>query len=109
MNVELEKLVDWLNINKLLLNINKTHFMVFSLTKKRIAADIVIRIREDVISRVYFTKFIGVIIDSQLKWNEDIQHVKAKISRGLGIISKARKVLQKSTLVTLDYCLIFHT
>ena len=107
MNKELEKLVEWVNTNKLLLNINKTHFMFFSLTKRRVITDCVIMIKQDIISRVYSTKFLGVIIDSQLKWNEHIQYIKAKISKGLGIISKVRKVLQKSTLITLYYSFIY--
>ena len=33
-NTELCKLVQWLNVNKLSLNIEKTHYMIFSLRKK---------------------------------------------------------------------------
>ena len=37
MNVELKNVVEWLNINRPSLNINKTNYMVFSLTKKQMS------------------------------------------------------------------------
>ena len=35
-------------------------------------------------------KYLGVIIDHKLKWCEHISYVKNKVSKGLGIIFKAR-------------------
>ena len=35
LNNELSKLVMWLNVNKLSLNIDKTHFMIFKKSRKR--------------------------------------------------------------------------
>ena len=109
MNEELKKIIIWLSANKLSLNIQKTHFIIFSHNKRKTELDIPIFVNNDVITRVYSTKFLGVIIDSQLKWSEHIQYryVKCKISKGIGIISKARKVFQKSTLVTLYYSFIY--
>ena len=36
MNVELEKLLLWLQINKLKLNVNKTHYMTFGSKRKKL-------------------------------------------------------------------------
>ena len=36
MNVELSKLVIWLQVNKLKLNVKKTHFMIFSSGRRKI-------------------------------------------------------------------------
>ena len=55
------------------------------------------------IDKVHSTKFLGVIIDDNIKWTEHILKIKQKISRGFGVISKARKFLNSSTLVTLYY------
>lgn len=107
MNRELEKLVIWLKANKLSLNIDKTHYMFFCKNRKSTSNVNDIKIDNEVIDRVYTTKFLGVILDSQFKWFEHIQHVKSKISKGIGILKKAKKVLQKSTLVTLYYSFIY--
>ena len=53
------------------------------------------------------TKFLGVIIDSQLTWKYHINYICGKIARGIGIIIKARKLLNQETLVTLYYSFIY--
>ena len=47
------------------------------------------------------TKFLGVIIDKYLDFNEHIQYIKGKISRGLGILYKCRRLFISKTLITL--------
>ena len=107
MNKELCKLVVWLNINKLSLNIGKTHFMIFRSRKKNCHFSTDLRINGQTITRVESTKFLGVIIDEHLTWREHINTVKNKTSRGLGVIYKARKLLNVSTLVSLYYAFIY--
>ena len=46
-------------------------------------------------------KHIGVIIDHKLKWYERISYVKNKVSKGLGIVFKARTILDQTFLLTL--------
>ena len=46
-------------------------------------------------------KYLGVIIDHKLKWCEHISYVKNKVSKGLGIIFKARTDLDQHFLRTL--------
>ena len=54
-----------------------------------------------------FTKFLGVIIDQNLNWKQQILHVKKKVSRGLGIIRKARKYLNYDALRTLYHSFVY--
>ena len=65
-NHELCKVVDWLNSNKMSLNIDKTHFMIFKpkRTKYDTSDDIVINGSE--MNEVESTKFLGVFIDNKL-------------------------------------------
>jgi len=107
MNKELCKLVLWLNINKLSLNIGKTHFMIFRSKKRNCHFNADLKISSQIIIRVESTNFLGVIVDEYLMWREHINIVKNKISRGLGIICKARKLLNISTLISLYYAFIY--
>ena len=59
------------------------------------------------VDQVDKTKFLGVYIDSKLNWNPHIHYVANKISKSIGIICRARKVLNKDTLVTLYYTFIY--
>ena len=53
------------------------------------------------------TKFLGVIIDSKLNGTNHISYITGKIARGIGVITKARKLLDKETLITLYYTFIY--
>ena len=106
LNRELSKLVTWLQVNKLSLNVKKAHYMVFSPPK--VNQDISpITMNGEKINRVSSTRFLGVVIDDKLKWNEHILFVKQKVSKGLGIICKAKKKFSKETLRTLYYSFIY--
>ena len=114
MNIEFKTLVLWLNANRLSLNIKKTNYMIFS-PHKRASPDINLLINGENISRVYETKFLGVILDHKLSWNPHVRYIKNKISKTIGILFKARKSLGCKYLVSLyntlvlpylSYCLI---
>ena len=54
-------------------------------------------INNKVIDRVVSTKFLGVIIDAQLKFREHIVQIKGKIARGIGILCRAKKFFNIKT------------
>ena len=102
MNDELNKLSKWLIVNKLTLNVAKTNYMFIS-GQRVIDVNSNIQINGLNISRVYSAKFLGIIIDHKLNWNEHIHYIKAKLSKSIGIICKAKKYLNNKTLLTLYY------
>ena len=87
--------------NKLSLNIDKTHFMLFRRRRTNVILSTDLVIKGVVISRVEHTKFLGVFIDSTLTWSKHIQYMKGKIARGIGILCKGRKFFTDETLVTM--------
>ena len=46
-------------------------------------------------------------IDNKLTWKEHIRHIEGKVARGIGIITKSRKVLNSKALKTLYYSLVY--
>jgi len=85
MNKELHKLILWLNINKLSLNIGKTHFMIFRSNKRNCHFNRNLKINCQIITRVESIKHI-CNHNRCLTWREHIYNVKNSISRGLEII-----------------------
>ena len=67
-NDDLQHITEWLASNKLSLNIKKTNYMIFHCGYIALD-DININIRNEVIGRVYSTKFLGVLIDSKCHVN----------------------------------------
>ena len=108
MNIELNKVVEWFKINKLCLNVKKTNFMIFNAKNKPSPqSDLTLKVDEAIVDQVYHTKFLGVIIDSKLNWTLHINHVAGKISKNIGIITRARKILTEKTLTGLYYTFIY--
>ena len=106
LNTELNKLDVWLQANKLTLNTDKTHYMVFH--RARIKSQTgKISIRNNAIDEVKSTKFLGVIIDDKLKWTEHLQYIKNKISKSIGILIKIRPYLDKVTLRNLYFTFVY--
>ena len=58
-------------------------------------------------NRVSSTCFLGVIVDEHCNWKEQIDSVAKKISKSIGIIRKISPFLNRSTLLTLYYSLIY--
>ena len=56
---------------------------------------------------VLLKKYLGVIIDKKLTWKEHISYLSSKISRGIGMIIKAKKRLNKDALITLYFTFIY--
>ena len=102
LNEDLRNVQEWLQCNKLSLNVLKTHYMVFT-PRNRLINDIDVKIHDVQIQRVYATNFLGVQIDAQLTWKTHIEYTCKKLSKCVGILCKARKILYKSTLISFYY------
>ena len=77
-----------------------------SLPKKYYNGLINIRINNCVIDRVHVTKFLGVLMDEKLNWKKHITLFCSKLSKSLGVIYKASRLLNTPALYTL-YCTLF--
>ena len=107
-NKELLLVYEWLNANKLSLNISKTKFMCFRYPQRRAntfpALDIYIEGHK--IERVTTFDFLGVTINETLTWKDHLHKLCMKISRVVGIIAKCRKFLHSSVLLKIYNALI---
>ena len=103
--MELFKVKSWLNVNKIALNIDKTKFMVYNYRKNIEIPDI--PFCNQLIARTNKTKFLGVIIDENLRFDSHINHINTKLARCNGILFKLKKFLPYHILKSL-YFTLFH-
>ena len=66
-NKELSHVIDWLNANKLTLNVEKSNLVLFRKTKKT-SKTLNIKIKGEQIQEKEYTKYLGILIDSKLSW-----------------------------------------
>ena len=115
LNHDLENIHQWLLANKLTLNKKKTEYMIIGSRQKlsKITIEPEIRIGETAIKRVRNSKTLGVLIDEHLTWDKQLENVQTKVSRGIGMLRRMRKVVPKTTLIKVynaiilphfDYC-----
>ena len=105
-NENLQMVSEWLQVNKLSLNISKSHFMLF--TRKRTDVHYInIEINNITISRVKNVKFLGVILDEKMSWKDHINYISKKISKCIAIMFKLKNIVSKDTLKSLYYTLAY--
>jgi len=102
-NKEMKYVTDWFSANLLSLNLKKTNYIIFGNKKQ---PDISITINGEKISRVFQTKFLGIIIQADLKWTTHINILVNKISKTIGIINKIKYVLTTAHLKLLYLSLV---
>ena len=65
-----------------------------------------LRIDKVILERVYETTFLGVIIDHKFNWKTHIQQVRNKVARSIGVLYKAKQILNYNSLYTLYNTLV---
>ena len=106
MNKELEKLFEWLCINRLSLNVSKTNFIIFSAINKPKTL-VTILINKEAIDEVTHVKYLGILIDSQLTFKQHINELSKKIARAIGILYKLRPFVSTSILLNVYHAIIY--
>lgn len=99
MNQELVMLSKWLKHNKLKLNTSKTKCMIIGTTKAVEENHIFIDGEE--IERVDQLKYLGVIIDSRLKFTEHIDYIEKKLASKIGCMYRASNKLTFLSKITI--------
>ena len=107
LNIELKNVSQWLNANRLALNIEKTNFVVFHSPKKKPHKVLSICIDNQSIREATSVKYLGVLIDSTLSWRPHISELSKKIAKSVGILSKLRHYLNTDILISIYYSLIY--
>ena len=106
-NNEIDKIQEWLHINKLSLNISKTKYMTFHHKNRPTnKLDLCIKINNEEIQKVSSFCFLGLTIDETLSWKTHIQNTSNKISKTLGILNKLKHTLPEHILKLIYNSLI---
>ena len=88
-NQDLENISDWYKANKLSLNVDKTNFIIFS-TKGYTPKGVKLAIDGTFIKQVMDTKFLGLNLDQQLKWEAHTSFITKKHSSGLYALNRLK-------------------
>ena len=111
-NKRLAVVSDWCKFNKLALNGNKCKYML--ITTKIVTSDPVIKLDDVPVSRVEKFKYLGVELDDNLKFHDQIDYLCCRMSQMCGVtyrlrdnlnLESARNVYYSCIYSVLKYCI----
>ncbi len=112
LNSDLDRLKEWLQGNKLSLNVVKTQAMVVGSRPnlKKIADNkvetpsfVIDGAEIDIVKNV---KYLGVQLDDSLVWDRNTKLLCSKLSRALGFLKYAKKFVPKDTLIKMYHGIV---
>lgn len=103
-NNELIKVCDWLIANVLSLNVLKSNYLFFSRDDNGDISDI--QIAGQSLNREKSVRYLGIIIDEDLSWNDHLKSISSKILQGIGVLKKLKYLLPFKSLLPIYHSLI---
>lgn len=107
MTEDLHTLRNWFINNKLSLNLKKTNYIIFKRPLWTVP-QFTIEIDGQEVSRVDSVKYLGIILDEHLTWNEHMKKIAPQLKAAAGLIYRLRKTLDQDKLKLLYYA-YFHS
>ena len=91
----MNKIADWLAVNKLSLNVQKTKFMIFHYRQRVLTENDIpcLMINNTLIERVTEFNFLGLTVNEYMNWK-----ITNKISRTLGVMNRLKRYLPISAM-----------
>ena len=105
---EFVKICDWLQANKLTLNILKTKYKIIGKEQMLTQTGSIpkIKIGNSYLKRVVKTKSLGLIIDDNLRWEEHRDYICSKTKRNVVVISRTKGVIPTGSSIQLYKSLV---
>ena len=108
-NQELSQINDWFLANKLSLNVDKAKYMLFHkcIDQENIPLKLpLLQLNSKIIERENSLKFLGVVLDEDLTWKKHIQLIENKVSKNVGVLYKASKLINSKCLRSIYFSFI---
>ena len=105
---DLKSSMNWMNENKLTMNLKKTQCMLVG-TKQRLSKCRKNNIRNEnvILETVEVSKLLGVNINCCLTWSNHLEILANKISKKLGVLKRLKPLMSGDALLKVYSCIIF--
>ena len=103
-NDELNLVYRWLCSNRIMINADKTKYIIFSYRMKIVVPPI--KFGNHTLLQVENCKFLGLYLDEALNFESHVSHIARKMSKSIGILNKVKKIFPSEIMLTLYFSLI---
>ena len=101
----MKNLTDWLNANKISLNVKKTELVIFKHKKKKLECRIRIKLSRKRLYPSNSIRYLGVKIDENLNWKDHIHDIATKLNRANALLFKIRNYVNFNTLKSIYFAI----
>src|SRR6267154_373085 len=101
------EIYQWCLSNKLTINLNKTNYTIFSHSRKTSVENINIYLGNFQIKYTTFCKYLGILIDHKLDWQDHIDFIYKKLLKFCGIFYKIRDLLPFQCLKMVYFSFVY--
>ena len=115
LSLDLSNVSNWLTANGLFLNLKKTEYVLFGTRQRLIRSEShsLLCMEGKEVNQVKSFKYLGVLLDECLSFNDHISYLRSKFASRLGLLSQLRgcltteaanKIYLSTVLPILSYC-----
>jgi hypothetical protein len=97
----MDSVYKWYKVNKLALSTEKCSTMVIKSNPNVTIDDFIIRLGNSVLTQVKSMKYLGVVIDEKLKWNEQLTSITKKANINNARLRKTKNILPQGLRLKL--------
>ena len=102
---DLKGITDWLNANRISLNINKTEFVIFRSLRKSFDYEVKIKLNGKRLYQSTHIKYLGILLDEYLSRKPHINELIKKLNRSNCMLSKIRHFVNNNAIRSLYFSL----
>ena len=103
-NQDLKNLTNWLNANKICLNISKTEVVLFKPSRKLTDVSLKLKLNGKRLYPTNSVNYLDINIYEKLNWKQQISDIAIELNGANAILSKLKHFIDRKTLK-----LIYHT
>ena len=107
-NKDLKFLVQWLNANRISLNVAKTEVAIFRRKKKCLDCDLNLKLCGKKVKPSNYARYLGIYLDAYLSWSPHINHLSQKLVKANAMLCKLGHLVNVVTIKSIYYA-IFHS
>ena len=88
---ELQKISEWIEANKLSLNVEQTKYSLFHKPSRRDDLPLLLPkllIKKHQVERVELIKFLGVLLDENLSWKDHFKYTENKVAKNIDLFTR---------------------
>ena len=89
LNKQMVKIEEWLEINRLTVNVNKTKVMLIrGIRKKTVEDNVKVKLQDTILEVVSEIKYLGVVLDRNLTFSVHVDYICKKAGAKLGVMRR---------------------